>query len=97
MEGCSRGYVRRLYHSGCGHSIRADSLLRSGSPLLAGLVRELLRTLQWCCNVVLTNLGAYISNKRPYQGLFEIKVVELLNRVLELLVVLWWLAYLLSY
>ena len=70
------------------YSIRADSLFRSGSPLLAGLVRELLRRLQWCCNEVLTSLGAYVINKRPYQGLFEIKVVELLNSVLELLVIL---------
>ena len=70
------------------YSIRADSLFRSGSPLFAGLVRELLRTLQWCCNEVLTNPGAHVTNKRPYQGLFEIKVVELLNRVLELLVIL---------
>ena len=70
------------------YSIRADSLFRSGSPLFAGLVRELLRRLQWCCNEVLTNLGAYVINKRPYQGLFEIKVVELLNSVLELLVIL---------
>ena len=88
MEECNRGYVRRLCHSGCAHSIRADSLFRSGSPLFAGLVRELLRRLQWCCNEVLTSQGAYVINKRPYQGLFEIKVVEPLNRTIELLVIL---------
>ena len=77
------GYVRVT-----AHSIRADSLFRSGFPLLAGLVRELLRTLQGCCNRVLMSLGAYVINKRTYQGLFEIKVVELINRVLELLVIL---------
>ena len=88
MEECSSGYVRRLCHSGCAHSIRADSLFRSGSPLLAGLVRELLRILQWCCNGVPMNLGAYVINKRPYPGLFEIKVVEPLNRTIELLVIL---------
>ena len=88
LEGCSSGYVRRVCYSDCAHSIRADSLLRSGSPLLAGLVRELLRTPQWCCNRVLTSLDAYVMNKCLYQGLFEIKVVELLNSVLELLVIL---------
>ena len=88
MEGCSSGYVRRLCHSSCARSIRADSLPKSGSPLLAGLVRELLRTLQWCCNGVRTSMGAYVINKRPYQGLFEIEVVEAINGTLELLVIL---------
>ena len=86
MEGCSSGYVRRLCHSGCAHTIRADSLFRSASPLFAGLVKELLRKLQWCCNEVVTSLGAYVINKRPYQGLCEIKVVEPLNKTIELLV-----------
>ena len=57
-------------------------------PLFTGLIRELLRTLQWCCNGVLTGLGTYVINKRRRHGLFEIKVVEPLNRTIELLVIL---------
>ena len=60
-------------------------------PCWQGLLyrtRELLMRLQWGCNEVLTSLGAYTINKRPKQGLFEIKVVEAINGTLELLVIL---------